>query len=330
MTLNRPHPSAVFAVLIMAAVAILLGAWLAGCARLDQKLFNEPTPAVDVTPAADKTAKSTEGVIKPLAAATQRAARLTPDNVEKERPSLLRELAAAWQAALQAVKDAAATAKVARESNVAATKLLEDVKDLQGEVEHLLDENGKLKEKINGIWHSLTAWVFGIGMFLSFCLTIFGAYLCFKMDFKNGIPAAGAGAAGLTVGILFMTMADFFEEYKLPIGIGLCIVVGLAIAAVVYLAYRRLNEDAVSGIKATQAAIATGILPLAEAAPVLNAVQTKRYKKLVNLNTPKKPKPSPAHHEIPVMSTTDTASNVTTAAPSSPAKVESFEVSDTV
>lgn len=198
-------------------------------------------------------------------------------------------------------------AKAAQDALATADRTIEgQTNTINGQI----DKIAGLQKTISDIHHSVTTWALGIGTFLSFSLVVLGVYLGIKGDLINGLAAGGSGAAGLTIGILFMTLADFFEAYKLPIGIGLCVVIAGALGVIGYFAYKRLHDAAVSAVKGVQANIAAGNLSLADAGPVFKAVETPLLGCIVNRNTPKK---DPTNHVLSAMPVVGTVDNVQTA-----------------
>lgn len=271
-----------------------------------------PPAAAAAGPVATTAVTAARAVQTPLAAATQ--ANVTPENFPTEYPKLFTLIGKAWQASAQAVSAALAseTASKAKDAEASADRAgivagNKTITDLTAANDKLVSEVAKLNEKLGGFWHSLATWAIGIGMFLSFAAIVLGVYIGIKGDLMNGVAAGGAGAAGLIVGIVFMTVADFFESYKLQIGIGLCVVVAIVLGVVGWLAYKRLHDGAVSIVKGVQAGIASGAIPMGSQGPIFKAVETPLAAALVDAHA----KEMPVAHAIPVQSPLPTPGVVT-------------------
>lgn len=272
--------------------------------------------AAAVTPEAKKTVEfvgKTSDVLDKLFEYAQ-----TQPLSENYRIHMIDGLTLARKEVSEAKQHAAETETRAIAKDAEAKGLREDVDKANANTQREHDarvaaegERDAANKKLSGFWHSITTWVFALGMGLCFILIVVGVYVAIKGDLLNGAAAGGSGAAGLTIGILFMTMADFFETYKLQVGIGVCVLGVVMLGLIGYFAYKRLHDGGVSVVKGFQALIAAGKIDLAEVGPILDAIQTKFGKVLVDKNTPKK---DANNHVLPAMSLNDNSNNVRTSA----------------
>lgn len=287
--------TAVFAGLALLAVALV---WLLGCnATFDPPpQFPPASAAPEAAPSATATLDATKAVTKPLGAATQRAAKLTPANLPTQKPSLLDELSASWQAAIIASNTAAASKTRAEQTDAAAVRLLVDVRERDGALakatETITAQNGTiadLRQELADYKRNVVTWVLRGLLALCGIACMGGIYLLVKMDFWNGGALLATGVAG---GALFMFAIRLQDE----VVIAVCIALALAVIVFAYLAYRRLHEGKKSIVDANQVGIATGAISLEKMAPIYDAVETKYAKTFVDSNTPKKRRVRTPHH----------------------------------
>lgn len=266
--------------------AIILGICLVSCSSPPVPQFPAPKPAPMVEPSAIDTRKGVQAIETHLQPATQKARDLTPANLPVEKPTLVQWLESAYAETEHAIMLAKATEMTAKAADKASAQLVKDIAARDVALAIAAKQNEKLKKELKDYHESLVLWTFVGLMGLCGVACLGGLYLLFRMDFLNGGAVLGMGIAGIALFNFFIraqAMVMWIAGGVLLLGLG----------AFAYLAYRKVHEDAASGIRGTQALIAAGILPMDEARPVLNGVQTKGYKAMVNRNTPKKPKPSP-------------------------------------
>jgi hypothetical protein len=277
-------------------IFILLAGYVASCA----KPFNPPpqfAPAeksIPIAPAVIETKGKVEAIKPPLAAATQLAPKLTPANIEIERPSLIEHLNKSWSATLAAIQSAKALESKAQASDRASLAAFERERKKDaalGEAARVIEEQNAvvadLRKKIADYRSNVITWTLRGMLVLCGLASLAGIYLLVKLDFWNGGALLATGAGG---GALFI----FGIRFQTEIAIAVACAIGLALMVFAYLAYRRLHEGKKSIVQANQVGIATGAINLEAMRPVYDAVETKYAKTFVNTVTPKKPK-EPAH-----------------------------------